>query len=144
MYRDADRRLEALLASDEAARAEWSTHFKLRNDPRVLPWPSSLIRSTSLDELPQIINVIAGDMRLVGPRPFPTYHLEAMSPAFRAARNSVKPGLTGFWQISERSEAELARAEELDGFYIENRSFWFDAEILLSTPQAVIRGGGAY
>lgn len=144
MFVDADRRLEALLAEDAEAREEWEAHFKLRSDPRVIPIVGGLLRSTSIDELPQLLNVISGEMSLVGPRPFPHYHLDAMTPGFRAQRGSVKPGVTGLWQISERSEADVRRVEDLDGFYIANRSFWLDAYILLSTPEAALRGTGAY
>ncbi len=144
MYLDADQRLEALLAADEAARAEWTRHFKLRNDPRILPAIGSFLRASSIDELPQLLNVVAGDMRMVGPRPFPLYHLAALDAEFRAKRCTVMPGLTGLWQISGRSSADLERQQELDGFYIDNRSFWFDAHILLRTAAAVFRGEGAY
>ncbi len=144
MYRDADRRFEALMAADPEARAEWNTHFKLRDDPRILPGIGGLLRATSIDELPQLLNVLAGDMRLVGPRPFPVYHLAAMDAIFRVRRRSVTPGLTGLWQISERSEADLDRQRQLDEFYIENRSFWFDLHVLLKTVPAVVRGDGAY
>lgn len=144
MYQDADKRLEDLLASAPEARESWTTHFKLRHDPRILPWIGGLLRSTSLDELPQLLNVIAGDMRLVGPRPFPIYHLAAMDRSFRIRRRQVVPGLTGLWQISERSEADLERQQQLDDFYIENQSFWFDMHVLLKTVPAVVRGDGAY
>lgn len=144
MYRDADARLAVLLAEDDMARAEWETHFKLRNDPRILPGIGGLLRATSIDELPQLLNVLAGDMRLVGPRPFPVYHLAAMDRGFRARRRSAIPGLTGLWQISERSNADLERQCQLDDFYIANRSFWFDMHVLLKTLPAVVRGDGAY
>lgn len=144
MYRDADARLEAVLAADPEARETWETHFKLPQDPRILPGIGGLLRGASIDELPQLFNVIAGDMRLVGPRPFPIYHLAALDEAFRIRRRSVTPGLTGLWQISERSDADLARQKQLDDFYLENRSFWFDMHVLLKTIPAVVRGDGAY
>ena len=144
MYRDADKRLEALLLADPQARQEWFAHFKLRDDPRILPGIGSLLRKTSIDELPQLFNVLAGDMRLVGPRPLPDYHLAAMEAPFQARRRSVTPGLTGLWQISERSTADLSRLQQLDEFYLENKSFWFDLHILLKTAPAVFRGDGAY
>ena len=144
MYQDADARLEALLLADPRAREEWSTHFKLRDDPRILPRIGAILRKTSIDELPQLLNVLAGDMRLVGPRPLPDYHLAAMGNPFRIRRRSVTPGLTGLWQISERSAADLSRLQQLDEFYIENQSFWFDLHILLKTAPAVFRGDGAY
>jgi len=143
MYRDAEQRLEALLATDAAARAEWSTHFKLKQDPRILPVVGHLLRSTSLDELPQLVNVIAGDMGIVGPRPFPEYHLNAMNAEFRHRRRSVIPGLTGLWQISERSDADLELQRQLDEFYIDNRSPWFDGHIVLRTIPAIFRRSGA-
>lgn len=144
MYQDAERRLETLLTADPRAREEWSTHFKLRNDPRILPGIGGILRKTSIDELPQLLNVLAGDMSLVGPRPLPDYHLAAMEASFQARRSSVIPGLTGLWQISERSAADLSRLQQLDEFYVNNRSFWLDVHILLKTPRAVVRGDGAY
>lgn len=144
MYRDAEQRLEALLAADPAARAEWSAHFKLKRDPRILPVIGGLLRSTSFDELPQLFNIIAGDMGIVGPRPFPEYHLLAMNAEFRHRRRLVTPGLTGLWQISERSNADLELQRRLDEFYIDNRSLWFDWHILLSTIPAIFRRSGAY
>jgi lipopolysaccharide/colanic/teichoic acid biosynthesis glycosyltransferase len=144
MYRDAEQRLEALLADNPAIRAEWATHFKLKQDPRILPMAGHLLRSTSFDELPQLFNVIIGEMRIVGPRPFPEYHLLAMNAEFRHKRRSVTPGVTGLWQISERSDADLDLQRQLDEFYIDNQSLWFDWHILLNTLPAVFRRSGAY
>jgi lipopolysaccharide/colanic/teichoic acid biosynthesis glycosyltransferase len=144
MYRDAERRLETLLRENPDMAGEWLSHFKLRQDPRILPVVGHLLRKTSFDELPQLFNVIAGDMTLVGPRPFPAYHLLAMDGAFRGKRHSVTPGLTGLWQISERSEADIGLQQQLDEFYIDNRSLWLDWHILLSTLPAVFRRSGAY
>ena len=144
MYRDSDRMLAELLKRDPAARAEWEAHFKLRNDPRVLPVVGPLLRASSLDELPQLFNILRGDMSVIGPRPFPEYHLAAMTPEFRRRRSTVVPGLSGLWQISDRSEADVGEQEALDGYYLDNRSFWLDLSILLRTFSAVFGGKGAY
>ena len=144
MYQDAEQRLEALFRDNPAMRAEWSSHFKLKDDPRILPVIGHLLRSSSIDELPQLANIIAGQMAIVGPRPFPEYHLRAMDGEFRDKRRSVMPGLTGLWQISERSNADIELQQQLDEFYIDNRSPWVDCQILLSTIPAVFKRRGAY
>ena len=143
MYMDAERRLEQCLLEDPAARREWERFFKLRNDPRVLGWPGRLLRRTSLDELPQIWNIFSGDMSLVGPRPFPSYHLDSFDEAFRQKRQTCKPGLTGLWQVSARSNGDLDVQKMLDLKYVANRSFWLDLYILLVTVPTVLRGTGA-
>ncbi|MBB4237901.1 sugar transferase [Rhizobium esperanzae] len=143
MYQDAEQRLEALFRDNPAMRAEWLSHFKLKEDPRILPIVGHMLRSSSIDELPQLVNIIAGEMDFVGPRPFPEYHLSAMDSEFRDKRRSVTPGLTGLWQISERSNADIELQQQLDEFYIDNRSLWFDLHIILSTIPAVLKGKGA-
>ena len=142
MVIDSQARLEALLASDPAARAEWDATRKLRNDPRVTRI-GRFLRATSLDELPQIMNVLRGEMSLVGPRPVIQPELDRFYGAAAMHYMSVRPGITGLWQVSGRSDTSYAQRVALDVAYVSSPSVWTDVKILLRTPVAVLSRRGA-
>ena len=144
MHQNAGELLEGHLAADPDARREWQKYFKLKNDPRILPGVGKILRRTSLDELPQLWNVVRGDMSVVGPRPFPAYHMAEFKNDFRELRGRVIPGITGLWQVSARSDGDLQVQQSLDTYYIRNWSIWLDVYVLISTFRAVLLSKGAY
>ena len=113
------------------------------NDPRILPVVGRFLRKFSIDELPQVLQVVLGHMSVVGPRPFPGYHTAQYASAFRSLRRTTKPGLTGLWQVEVRSDGDIEMQELFDTQYIENWSLWLDFHILLRTVPAVVRGNSA-
>jgi len=141
MYRDADRMLKDLLESDPQARAEWDRDQKLGNDPRITP-VGHFLRKTSLDELPQLFNVLRGEMSLVGPRPITTGELTRYGAA-RWHYLSVQPGMTGLWQVSGRNNTTYDERVALDRRYVEARSFRLDLSILFRTIKVVVARDGA-
>ncbi|MDV6375675.1 undecaprenyl-phosphate galactose phosphotransferase WbaP [Deinococcus arenicola] len=143
MLPDAEEVLRRTLESDAELRLEWETHFKLRRDPRITRI-GALLRKTSLDELPQLFNVLMGQMSLVGPRPLPAYHQSQLSAPAQRLRVMVRPGMTGLWQVSGRSEAGNLGMERWDPYYVRNWSIWLDLVILMRTVGVVLRGSGAY
>jgi Undecaprenyl-phosphate galactose phosphotransferase WbaP len=139
----AERLLEQL-TREEGAGAEWRQHQKLRHDPRLVPGIGKLLRRYSIDELPQLWSVLAGTMSLVGPRPFPDYHLDHFTAEFRQLRQRVRPGITGLWQVTVRSEGGVEAQQALDTYYIRNWSLWLDLYVLARTVGAVLSGRGAF
>ncbi len=144
MYQNAEQMLECYLAEHPVEREHWQRFFKLRHDPRILPGVGRFLRRSSLDELPQLWNVARGEMSLVGPRPFPEYHLRSFCGEFRRLRRSVLPGITGLWQVSSRSDGDLETQQSQDTYYIRNWSPWLDLHILVRTAGAVLARQGAY
>lgn len=143
MVPDAERVLQKALRKDPALRAEWETHFKLKKDPRITK-VGNFLRKTSLDEIPQLLNVLRGTMSLVGPRPLPAYHFDDLPEQVRFLRDKVQPGITGLWQVSGRSETGTAGMEKWDPYYVRNWSVWLDIVIIARTFKAVCCAHGAY
>ncbi len=139
---DSDTRLQMILANDPRAAAEWAADHKLRDDPRVTD-TGKFLRKISLDELPQLLNVLFGDMSLIGPRPITTDEVEKYGDDI-GFYYSVRPGLTGLWQVSGRNNVSYARRVELDGWYSRNWSLWLDIVILLKTVPVLLLRKGSY
>ncbi len=142
MVLDAEHRLTEHLAEDVRVRFEWERTFKLRHDPRVIPKIGSFLRRASIDELPQLWNVVKGEMSLVGPRIMPRKEVERYSEAGRELRRGVPPGMTGLWQVMYRNNSgnnsDLGIREVADSYYVNNWSVWLDAWILLRTVRVVL------
>ena len=136
MRKDADRVLHAVLAADPALRAEFERDHKLRNDPRITPL-GKLLRRSSLDELPQFINVLKGQMSVVGPRPIVWEELRRYGDAMDEVL-AVRPGLTGLWQVSGRNNLSYGKRVRLDLHYVRHRSFWMDLRIILRTIGVIL------
>jgi lipopolysaccharide/colanic/teichoic acid biosynthesis glycosyltransferase len=138
--------VQALIANDEkqmsAIQGEATQVRKLVNDPRIIQ-PGRILRKLSIDELPQLWNVLRGDMSLIGPRPAIPYEVEVYKP-WHLRRLEAQPGLTGLQQVRERCTASFDRQVSLDIEYIERQSFWLDLKIAIKTPLAIVFGRGAY
>ena len=142
MYADADERLERLLREKTEFAREFKCNFKLRNDPRVTPL-GKFLRRTSLDELPQLLNVLKGEMSLVGPRPIVDQEVKYYAGNYEVF-SSVKPGITGLWQTSGRSDSSYDERVGFDVYYVLNWSPWMDIWILIRTAFCVVTMKGAY
>jgi lipopolysaccharide/colanic/teichoic acid biosynthesis glycosyltransferase len=139
---DAEQRLAELLAQDPLARAEWDKDHKLRNDPRVTRL-GAFLRKTSLDELPQLFNVLRGEMSLVGPRPIVDAEIAKYGRRF-ANYCAVKPGITGLWQVSGRNDTTYRARVAMDCVYARQRNVVMDGMIIAATVPAVLMRRGSY
>ena len=142
MVADADIKLKEYLEKNPELRSEWENQHKLKNDPRVI-WLGRILRRYSIDELPQLINVLKGEMSLVGPRPIVPDEIRHYGERFDPY-TWVKPGITGLWQISGRNDTSYKERVSLDEYYVRNWSIWLDFYILGRTIWMVLQGTGAY
>jgi lipopolysaccharide/colanic/teichoic acid biosynthesis glycosyltransferase len=142
MVVDAEQRLQQLLQTCPESRGLWEKYQKLPNDPRVTPW-GVWMRKSSLDELPQLINVLRGEMSLVGPRPITSEELAHYGDRVSEFL-SVRPGITGLAQVGGRSRLTLAQRVEIELYYVRHRSFWLDVRVLIKTVWVVLIGLGAH
>ena len=139
MYVDGDEKLAGFFKKNPEAEKEWLEFRKLRSyDPRITR-VGGFLRKYSLDELPQLFNVLRGEMSLIGPRPYLVYELEEVA-SVRSILLRVKPGLTGLWQISGRNLLSFRERLNLDEYYVRNWTFWLDIMILLKTVQVFLTG----
>ncbi|TWU39203.1 UDP-glucose:undecaprenyl-phosphate glucose-1-phosphate transferase [Novipirellula artificiosorum] len=143
MIPDADKVLQQRLETDPIAKAKWIVDHKLKNDPRIIPGIGSIMRRWSLDELPQLWNVLTGEMSLVGPRPVPAEEIVRYKSSYYEY-TQMWPGITGLWQVSGRNDTSFTTRIFLVHHYAVNWSPWLDAWILLRTPAAVLSKRGAY
>ena len=142
MRMDADEFLAAYLAKNSAAAAEWAEDHKLRADPRITPI-GRFLRKTSLDELPQLFNVLSGDMSVVGPRPIVEAEIARYGRFFQAYC-CVRPGITGVWQVSGRNNVTYRRRVAMDALYARRKSIMLDIRLLMATIPAVLTRKGSY
>jgi undecaprenyl-phosphate galactose phosphotransferase len=143
MYQDADTKLDQIIEENDELKREWQENFKLKEDPRVTRI-GRILRKSSLDELPQIFNVMKGDMSFIGPRPVIKRELNRHYKNYAEYFHKVKPGITGLWQVSGRSDTKYDYRVRTDLWYVLNWSLWLDVVICFKTIGAVIRGSGAY
>ena len=143
MVSDSDKRLKEFLEANPEAAKEWEESHKLKHDPRVTKI-GALLRKTSLDELPQLFNVIRGQMSLVGPRPIVDEEIIKYD-VFFSDYTLVRPGMTGLWQTSGRSDTSYSRRVRLDAWYVRNWNIWLDISLLVKTVRVVLSSrSGAY
>lgn len=143
MEPNSDHLLQAKLAADPEARANWEKYRKLADDPRITTKTAKIIRKLSIDELPQLWNVFVGDMSLVGPRPILEDEIQYFGDRLKDY-TAVRPGVTGLWQVSGRNATSFMRRVHWDSWYVRNWSLWGDLVILIKTPFVLLSGSGAH
>jgi undecaprenyl-phosphate galactose phosphotransferase len=143
MIPNAEQVLHEVLEKDPEAKALWETHRKLKNDPRITS-VGNFLRKTSVDELPQLVNVLKGEMSLVGPRPILPDEVEFFNKWQMANYYSVRPGMTGLWQVSGRNDTSFKQRVHLDEWYVTNWSIWHDIVIIFKTFSVLVKRSGAY
>ena len=142
MHNDAEERLKKILAEDPAAKEEWEKYWKLKNDPRITK-VGRWLRSTSLDELPQLINILKGEMSLIGPRPYLPREKEFLADEGQTILK-LPPGITGLWQVSGRSNTSYDFRLAMDSWYVKNWDLWLDVMIIFKTAGVVLNREGAH
>jgi exopolysaccharide production protein ExoY len=143
MYKNADKKLKELLASNPKFQEEWNTYYKLKTDPRITPL-GDFLRKTSLDELPQFFNVLLGDLSVVGPRPVTEHEIKTYYKDRASLILSVRPGITGLWQTSGRNRLSFDERLILEERYVKERSFILDLKLIAKTIPAMLHSKGAY
>lgn len=144
MHSDAEERLRFLLVNDSEKAKEWSQNYKLKEDPRIIPFMGNFLRKSSLDEFPQFWNVLKGDLSVVGPRPVVSDEIEKYYGVKAAKILSIRPGLTCLWQISGRSNTDYTTRIALDELYVDTHSLRKDLLVILKTIPCVLLARGAY
>ena len=141
MVVNADKKLNRYLKENEEAKKEYEKYKKLKDDPRITK-VGNFLRKTSLDEFPQFINVLKGEMSLVGPRPYLRREKKDMGDNYKVI-TSVKPGITGYWQVNGRSEKDFKERTSMDVAYVHDQNLWFDVKIIVKTVLKIFKREGA-
>jgi len=144
MIPNAEKVLEDMLENNTEVREEYLTYRKLKDDPRIIAGIGNKIRDHSIDELPQFFNVLFGDMSIVGPRPYIANEFVNHSQKYVNIITSVKPGITGYWQVKERNKSTFNTRVDMDIEYIQNQIFWLDIKIIIQTVLVMVFKKGAY
>jgi exopolysaccharide production protein ExoY len=142
MVSDANEILAAIIENDKEMAREWQEFGCIRNDPRIAGLIGRFARQLSIDELPQLINVFKGEMAFIGPRPLEIHLAQALQPKSRVIRNSVKPGMTGLWQVGPRSDINIRQMQYYDRLYVQKRNVSLDLYILFKTVKIIFKRTG--